>query len=314
MNPTQKPARPIIIQLNRSVLLLAVGILVCAFTNLATALSYGVKDAHQLDDRAVNESSGLAVSGRDPGLLWTHNDSGGGPQLFALDMLGHVQGSIRLKSAFNVDWEDMAAFTEKGVPWLLLADIGDNWGIRPVVDLYLIEEPQLPFGRAVDLQRHIRLRYPDGPRDVEAVAVDTAASVIYLLSKRDAVPQLYRLPLHPDVPLLVVAEALGAIRLPHVNVDQVDRPMAHSDNYITSMDIAPDGLSMVLLNYTRAFLYRRLPGEDWPQALRQKPTMMMLPIFRQIEAVSFAADGASIWISSEGTPAPLARLSVDAFR
>src|SRR5262245_45647812 len=36
-----------------------------------------------LENRSVNESSGIAASRRNKGILWTHNDSGGGPFVFA---------------------------------------------------------------------------------------------------------------------------------------------------------------------------------------------------------------------------------------
>ena len=53
-----------------------------------------IGDAAQL--REVPEASGLAVSRRQPGLLWTHNDSGHDTELFAVDSSGAVQGRVRL--------------------------------------------------------------------------------------------------------------------------------------------------------------------------------------------------------------------------
>src|SRR5688500_17838526 len=41
-----------------------------------------------LADRAVRESSGLVASRREPGLFWTHNDSGDGPLVYAFDRAG----------------------------------------------------------------------------------------------------------------------------------------------------------------------------------------------------------------------------------
>ena len=38
-----------------------------------------------LEEAAVKESSGIVASHQNPGLYWTHNDSGGGPKLYALD-------------------------------------------------------------------------------------------------------------------------------------------------------------------------------------------------------------------------------------
>ena len=57
--------------------------------------------------RAFREASGLAVSRRVPGRLWTLNDSGQ-PVLFALDTRGSVTGQVRLTGADVVDWEAVA--------------------------------------------------------------------------------------------------------------------------------------------------------------------------------------------------------------
>src|ERR1700741_1476633 len=52
----------------------------------------------RLDAPAVNESSGLIASRTNPGLYWTHNDSGDGPNLYALDEYGAHRGTWRVSS------------------------------------------------------------------------------------------------------------------------------------------------------------------------------------------------------------------------
>ena len=56
----------------------------------------------------VPETSGLAVSRRTPGLLWTHNDSGNEAVLFAIDASGTDRGRVRLPIRTR-DWEDVSA-------------------------------------------------------------------------------------------------------------------------------------------------------------------------------------------------------------
>ena len=43
----------------------------------------------------LRESSGLAVSRTQPGVLWSHNDSGDGPNLYAIDMSGRLLARIQ---------------------------------------------------------------------------------------------------------------------------------------------------------------------------------------------------------------------------
>ena len=54
----------------------------------------------------LRESSGLAISRTQPGVLWSHNDSGDGPNLYALDISGKLLGVFRVNGAMARDWED----------------------------------------------------------------------------------------------------------------------------------------------------------------------------------------------------------------
>ena len=148
------------------------------------------------------EASGLAVSRRHPDLLWALNDSGNKPLLFALDVSGGDLGQVTLVGTKNRDWEDLASFTWRGEPWLLVADVGDNRGQRDRVVLHALPEPQADdqgrFSGEVKPAWSLTFTYPDGPRDCEAVAVDEAAGRILLLSKRRNPPMLYSLPLGPS--------------------------------------------------------------------------------------------------------------------
>ena len=57
----------------------------------------------------VRETSGPARGRRDPSVLWTHNDSGFEPILYALDTEGRILGRVSVQGATLVDWEDIAA-------------------------------------------------------------------------------------------------------------------------------------------------------------------------------------------------------------
>src|SRR4029079_18485058 len=53
------------------------------------------------------EASGVAVSRRTSGLLWTLNDSGD-PELVAVDSNGLMKGRVRVTGATVHDWEDIS--------------------------------------------------------------------------------------------------------------------------------------------------------------------------------------------------------------
>src|SRR5256714_12718612 len=90
------------------------------------------------------ESSGVAVSRAHAGVVWTHNDSGDGPYLYATDLRGTDRGALLVPGAQAIDWEDMSlgpcpvVFPMQSHPCLYLADTGDNLEFRPFVTIYAI--------------------------------------------------------------------------------------------------------------------------------------------------------------------------------
>ena len=141
----------------------------------------------RLRDHKLTEASGLAVSLRDPELLWLINDSGAPAIVHLTDTQGMARGFLTLKGIKNTDWEDLAAFTFDGKAQLLIADTGDNNARREQVTLPIIAEPrptplEAPLGLSLEPDWSIRFRYEDGPRDCEGIAVDPNSRSILLLT------------------------------------------------------------------------------------------------------------------------------------
>jgi hypothetical protein len=272
--------------------------------------------AGRLQTADLVETSGLAASRRVPGILWALNDSGNRPVLYALDADGAELGQVTLAGVENVDWEDLAAFSWRGEPWLLVADVGDNCGRRFQVVLHVLPEPQADeqgrFSGEIRPVRSLLFTYPDGPRDCEAVAVDEAAGQILLLSKRTEPPVLYRLPLEPlisDSPLVAAPLARLTTIPPPEPIDFL-LPFGRYLSQPTAMDLSTDGLSLFVLTYRHAYLYHRLPGETWGACLTRTPQVIELPglfLLPQREAACFSADGRSLFVTGEGAGAVLIR-------
>ena len=137
----------------------------------------------------VRESSGVAASREHSGVLWTHNDSGGEPEVHAVDPTGRLLGRVRLTGAENKDWEDIALGPCPSGECLYIADIGDNRGSRKDVEIYRIPEPDLNAPAGPRAER-FRVRYPDGPRDAEALFL-LPSGELFVISK-ESTPGLYR--------------------------------------------------------------------------------------------------------------------------
>ena len=275
---------------------------------LAAAAAAASPGAVDLANPAIDELSGLAVSRADAGVLWGHNDTGAGPVLYRFGPAGEDLGSVFVKGARASDWEDLAAFEQRGVPALLVADTGDNLGVRNELTLYAVSDP----GRAGPARLLWRLpfRFADGARDCEAVAVDPVGREILLVTKRDEPPRLYRLALPERTPAAPqVAEYLGDVGgLPAPGLgERVLRPFARKP---TALDVSRDGATAVLVTPREALVYRRAPGQGWAQAFAAPVATLELPGLPQVEAAALSADGRELIVGSEGRPGRIARIAL----
>jgi hypothetical protein len=159
--------------------------------------------AHQsgvFQNARLRESSGVTISRAHPGVLWTHNDSGDGPYVYASDTSGADRGALRVAGAYAEDWEDMTLgpCPRAAGDCLYFADTGDNAERRLSVTLYAVAEPVPPAGSGdtsgtTAEAAVLRVRYPDGPADVEAMYA--AGDDVYLVTKgRSRGVRLYRVP------------------------------------------------------------------------------------------------------------------------
>ncbi|HSO19014.1 MAG TPA: hypothetical protein VLT88_06135 [Desulfosarcina sp.] len=272
-------------------------------------------------DRLV-ECSGMETSLADRDLLWAVNDGGGGPFVYALGVDGRDRGRFRVAGVGNRDWEGMDTFLWQGRPMILIADFGDNQRQYATHSIFILEEPRLDGERlvptaSVGLRWRIDFAYPDGPHDAEGVAVDRHAGEILVLTKRDAPPRLFALPLQPPAPgVRVTARPVTVLnRIPRPTREDLRHPYGDVRSQPTAMDLSADGRSMIVLTYKHAYLFSRTPGESWAGALGRGPALIRLPLpqycreLRQREAVCFSRDESSLLVTSEGQGAGIFRLA-----
>lgn len=155
----------------------------------------------RIHDRRIAEASGIARGLASPAVYWVQNDSGNAPKLFAVDAhTGAVRGAFTVRGATNTDWEDIAVAADaRGVPSIWIADVGDNDAGRREVRIYRVDEPRVT-GRGGEVDGTTaapevwRLRYPDGPRDAEALAVAPGGRMWILDKWPSARPTCSRFP------------------------------------------------------------------------------------------------------------------------
>jgi len=242
----------------------------------------------------IDESSGLIASRRNPGVFWTHNDSGDGAKLYAFNRKGEHLGEFRVRDARNRDWEDLAAFTLGSKHYVVACDVGDNDRIRESVTLYFADEPDVDPNRQtrggrLRLFKTMRFTYEDGPQDVEAVAIDSTSRTVCLVAKRGK-RTVYALPIPRQ------NEATGLKAKP-IGVLTTSPAVA--------MDISPDGRRAVVLTYFSTYEFVRGDRESWAAAFARPGRKLPTPLRRQGESVCYGPAGRSLFFTSEKLPTPL---------
>lgn len=263
-----------------------------------TCQSYkaGVKVGNIEDDK-LDESSGVVASRRNPGVWWSHNDSGGKPRIYAMDEKGKDLGHFDLPNATNIDWEDIAAGPcPDGSPCLFIGDVGDNARARSNIVIYRVPEPQVdpnnPRNGDTAKADVFILNYPDGPHNCETLLVHpTTREVILVTKETNNTGVVYR----------IAGDATpGRLNLAKVTTIKVQ-------GTLTGGDISPLGDQVVLRTYAAAFLYKAgkygIPQDD------QLIGMVTTPLVTQGEAIAYSLDGRHLFMTTENKPMPLYKLS-----
>jgi hypothetical protein len=265
-----------------------------------------------LENQSIKESSGIAASRRNAGIFWTHNDSGDGPFIYAFDRQGKHRGVWRVTGAKAIDWEDMAIGPGpgRGRSYLYLGDIGDNSKERDQITVYRVAEPQVTpkdssstvrSPRKTEPADVIRLKYPDGKYDAEALLIHPLTGDLYIIIKVMGAPaRVYKLRAPAPKPGVSPLSYVGKLRFPN-----------RFQGFITGGAISPDGRRVIISDYLGA-CELILPGKRgiaFDEIWKQSPLPVDIGGFpgvrRQGEAICYRADGLAILATSEGLPCPL---------
>jgi hypothetical protein len=268
------------------------------------------KKIASLKDLAVKESSGIVASRTTPGLYWTHNDSGDGPFLYAFDERGRSRGVWKVNGAKARDWEGIAAGPgpDSTKSYLYVGDIGDNGARRSEIIVYRVAEPTIAAGNDQSNKRKplstesteiIRLRYPDGPHDAEALMVHPRSGNLYVVTKQVfGDPHIYE-----AAPPLASGDAV-ALR----HLGQLDVP-SFFGGIITDGAISPDGMRVVLCDYLRGYeLVLGNSAKGFNTIWKQPFATIDLGSRKQGEAITYRLDSLALLATSEGSPAPLLQI------
>ena len=255
----------------------------------------------KLANPEITESSGIAASKCQNDVFWTHNDSGDDAYIFALDKSGAKLGTWKVPNAANFDWEDISLFKDtSGKCFIYVAEIGDNQSQRDEHVVYRIREPKAgPENSSATKQQPlttepadaIRFVYRDSRHNAETLMVHPVSGDIYVVTKRVSGPAgVYRL--KPDFGnrSAVKAEKVSDLSVPAI-----------PNGFLTGGDISPDGKRLVICDYSAAYEFVLPDGaKNFDAIWKQEPESIDVGSRKIGEAVTYTADGRSIFLTSEG--------------
>lgn len=246
--------------------------------------------AHEIPLGMLPEASGLALSAKTPGVLWSMNDSGV-PVVFPIDFMGRVLGRVRITGAEVNNWEDVSVAPCAGDSCLYISDAGNGGGTqRNDVVIYRVREPAVSGTHSLQAETY-NAAYPSD-EDHEAEALFVADGQLYLVTKGH--PSLvFRFPRRMEAGTLATLERVG-----EVPTERFQSTTIRRQTRITDAETSPDGKWVAMRTNKALLLYRTadLVAGHFDTFWHVDLSPLDEP---QGEGVAIANDG-NVYLASEG--------------
>jgi len=263
------------------------------------------------------ESSAATVSVSQPAIIFTINDSGHEPVLFAIDTTGADRGAWHITGARNVDWEAAALGPCGPAPaadtgatavahCLYIGETGDNDAAYTRRAIYRVAEPaaqRAGFIGTLAAER-VAYRYADGPRNVEAmyVAPDGTVNLITKSPRRDSAGRLRPALIYAIPPSAWgTADGVVAQRTDSLAIVPGSAPFRQ----VTDAALSPDARFLAVRTYHQVYIFATDPATG---AVRRSvpPTLCNVAGLdeRQGEGIGWLGAARELVLTSEGRTAP----------
>ncbi|HSB52851.1 MAG TPA: hypothetical protein VLD58_00770 [Gemmatimonadales bacterium] len=206
----------------------------------------------RFQEHDLTESSGVARISSVPRVIFTLNDSGNPPEIFATDSSGRAIGRWLVPGASNRDWESLSIGPCPAGSCFYIGDTGDNAERRGQVVIYRVTIPALATFRGAADHTPTRLdsavvRYPDAPHDAEAAWVADAGDYFIVTKGRSGGVRLFRVP----ASAFGRNEVVTAVLVQQLPID----PLPAFGRLVTDAARSPDGRQVVIRTYTELYFF-----------------------------------------------------------
>ena len=249
-----------------------------------------------ISNENLTEISGLAISMKNPGVLWMHNDAGHGPTVYAVNLERETLGRLILDGHEQIDWEDIAVGPCDQGECLFVGDIGDNESTRDSIRIIVFKEPEVDpgeaFGNILITDYEVReFSFLDKPHDCEGLAVHPDGTV-YVFTKESGKANMFRAPdsSESEIPQM---EYIGVFTM---------------TDKVTAADIHRNGRRLLLRTLDRIYEWRLVPGGSFEQIAQADRTVVQSGLDDQGEAVGYDPATGHIYHASETVEEPFSKL------
>lgn len=245
------------------------------------------KRLSELTDKRLKESSGLAASVRNAGLLWTHNDSGNDANIFLIDENLRIKLTVTLEGIENRDWEDIAVGPgpDSTKTYVYVGDIGDNDSAYPEKLIYRFAEPTVGPDQNISISEFdtFRFKLEDGSKDTESLLIDHTTKNLYVVSKREHPVWVYEIVQPQNTTETITAKKVMSLPF---------KEIVAGDCFSKNGDI-------LMKNYNNIYYWRNAEKKGVISLLKDAPLEIPYEKEPQGEAIAWATDGSGFYTLSE---------------
>lgn len=202
--------------------------------------------------KILNESSGLIILSENH--FWSHNDSGGKPELYEIDSTGKLTRTLKITNAKNMDWEEITLDKQDN---FYVGDFGNNANKRRDLTIYKIKnfskiKSDSTPAEKITFKYEDQFDYPPAPAfkhfDTEAMLV--VGDSIYIFTK-----DFYTQPYSGKSRIYVIPNKPGDYTARLVNILETDKSSKYN-GAVTAAAISENG-TVAILTYDRLWLLNK---------------------------------------------------------
>jgi hypothetical protein len=225
------------------------------------------------------QDSVFVSSRRDSVTFWTHNDSGGKPEIYEIDLAGNLHNTLPIPNTQNIDWEDI---TKDNAGNLYIADIGNNTNTRRNLTIYKVA-PLPPYSvEKINFHYADQSQFPPKPEEMnfDSESLFWANDSLYFFSKNRGkkLVSIYTIPAKAGE-YAVIPKAQISIK-----------------GMVTGAAISPSGTEFALLVYGKVLFFEVNQGN----INFSKPKYCMKFAHKQTEAITYLSEDKLLITNEQG--------------